>query len=132
MPILNLKISGDANNLLAQKIVNGLTDLTQQYLKKKPEVTAITLSFVPKSLWFVCRKSLEELNQNSFYLDIKVTDSSNLKDEKASYIGAVFTFMESVLDNIHTESYVYVEEVKGDAYGFGGQTQEYRYIKGKN
>ncbi len=32
---------------------------------------------------------------------------------------------------LHNESYLYVDEVRGDAYGFGGLTQERRYIAGK-
>lgn len=40
--------------------------------------------------------------------------------------------MDSILENLHTVSYVYVEEVKADAYGFGGLTQEYRYVKNQS
>ena len=131
MPILNLKISGEPNAELARVLVNEITNLTEKHLKKKPAVTAITVMFVPKDFWFVNTQSLASLNQSSFYLDIKVTDSTNLKDEKADYIKAIFALMEAHLENIHTESYVYVEEVKADAYGFGGLTQEFRYIKSK-
>jgi 4-oxalocrotonate tautomerase len=41
---------------------------------------------------------------------------------KAGYLTAVF---------LHHESYADVDEVKGDAYGFGGLTQERRYIAGQ-
>ena len=39
--------------------------------------------------------------------------------------------MNTLLENLHSESYVYLEEVKADACGFGGLTQEYRYISNK-
>jgi 4-oxalocrotonate tautomerase len=32
---------------------------------------------------------------------------------------------------LHEESYAHVDEVKGDSYGFGGLTQERRYIAGQ-
>jgi 4-oxalocrotonate tautomerase len=35
------------------------------------------------------------------------------------------------LGPLHHESYLHVDEVRGDAYGFGGLTQERRYIAGK-
>ena len=35
------------------------------------------------------------------------------------------------LRSLHEESYAHVDEVRGDAYGFGGLTQERRYIAGK-
>ena len=39
--------------------------------------------------------------------------------------------MGELLGPVHEESYAHVDEVKGDAYGFGGLTQERRYIAGK-
>ncbi|MCA6066410.1 hypothetical protein JI747_004410 [Chryseobacterium sp. RG1] len=131
MPILNLKISGQENTELTQTLVNELTELTALHLKKKPEVTAITVTYISENSWFVNKKSLKDQSLKSFYLDIKITESTNLKDEKAMYIKAVFSLMGKFLGNLHTESYVYVEEVKADAYGFGGLTQEYRYIDSK-
>ncbi|SFB75880.1 4-oxalocrotonate tautomerase [Flexibacter flexilis DSM 6793] len=131
MPILNLKVSGEASDALAQTLANDLTDLTAEFLKKKPEVTAITVAFVPENQWFVNRQTLATLGLKSFYLDIKVTESTNLKDEKEQYIAAVFERMQQRLGALHSESYVYVEEVKADSYGFGGLTQEYRYVKAK-
>lgn len=131
MPILNLKISGQENQNLTQKIVNQLTEITQKELNKKPEVTAITVTYIDLDKWFINKKSLEEQNVESFYLDIKITDSTNLKDEKENYIKSVFDIMKDILGKIHNESYVYVEEVKADSYGFGGKTQEFRYIASK-
>ena len=131
MPILNLKISGEESTHLSQTIVNELTEMTAAQLNKKPEVTAITLTYISEDSWFVNKKSLKNWDLKSFYLDIKVTESTNLKEEKSAYIKAVFSLMEKHLGKLHNESYVYVEEVKADAYGFGGLTQEYRYIKSK-
>jgi 4-oxalocrotonate tautomerase len=39
--------------------------------------------------------------------------------------------MGELLGPLHHESYSHVDEVKGDAYGFGGLSQERRYIAGK-
>jgi 4-oxalocrotonate tautomerase len=36
--------------------------------------------------------------------------------------------MEELLGHLHEESYIHVSEVNADAYGFGGLTQERRYI----
>ena len=55
----------------------------------------------------------------------------NTKDEKPAYIAAMFRRMGELLGPLHTESYLHVDEVRGDAYGFGGLTQERRYIAGK-
>jgi 4-oxalocrotonate tautomerase len=39
--------------------------------------------------------------------------------------------MGELLGPLHNESYAHVDEVKGDSYGFGGLTQERRYIASK-
>ena len=39
--------------------------------------------------------------------------------------------MSELLGPLHEETYLHVDEVRGDAYGFGGLTQEQRYIAGK-
>jgi 4-oxalocrotonate tautomerase len=72
-------------------------------------------------------KLLSEQNKNSFYFDIKVTDETNTKDEKAQYIKEAFEGFEKILGSLHEESYVYVADVRATAYGYGGKTQEYRY-----
>jgi len=117
MPILNVKISQPATAEMTQQVANSLLDLTTRILRKPREVTAITVSYVPP-----------EQGKNSFYFDIKVTDSTNTKDEKAAYVAACFEAMAQLLPNLHEESYIFVHDVRADAYGYGGQTQEFRYV----
>jgi 4-oxalocrotonate tautomerase len=38
-------------------------------------------------------------------------------------------FGQLLKEPLHDESYVYVHDVRAEAYGFGGLTQEYRYVK---
>jgi 4-oxalocrotonate tautomerase len=127
MPILNVKVSGDKDVQVTKKITALLLDTTTRILKKKPQVTAITIQYVPRDCWVVGGELLCEQNKSSFYLDIKVTDETNTKDEKADYIREVFSGFQCILGDLHDESYIYVEDVRAAAYGFGGRTQEFRY-----
>jgi len=127
MPILNLKVSGDKDAAVTKKVTALLLDCTTRILKKKANVTAITIHYVPRDCWVVGGELLSEQNKNSFYLDIKVTDETNTKDEKADYIREVFTGFKDILGDLHNESYIYVEDVRAAAYGYGGRTQEFRY-----
>jgi len=43
----------------------------------------------------------------------------------------VFAFMQGALKNLHIESYILVHEVPASAYGYGGATQEFRFVSGK-
>ena len=128
MPIIELKVSGQEDPALAQELANEISRLTKEVLKKKPEVTVVTISFVPVYLWFVNSVSLAELKTKSFHLNIKISDSTNLKVDKADYIAAVHKSLTSLLGNIHPVSYVAIHEMKADAYGYEGLTIEYKYI----
>ncbi|SAL76002.1 Tautomerase enzyme [Caballeronia terrestris] len=127
MPILNVKVSAKKSPELTRKISELLLDLTTRILGKKREVTAIAIDFVDRDSWVVGGELLSEQNRNSFYFDIKITDETNTKDEKARYIREAFAGFERILGNLHEESYIYVQDVKAASYGYGGYTQEYRY-----
>lgn len=131
MPILNVKISQPASADMTQQVANALMELTTRILRKAREVTVITVSYIPAEQWIVGGHSLAEQGKNSFYFDIKVTDSTNTKDEKAAYVTACFEAMAQLLPNLHEESYIFVHDVRADAYGYGGQTQEFRYVAAK-
>ena len=127
MPILNVKISGEKNTETTQQVAAMLLDLTTRILGKKPSVTAIAIDYIARDSWFVGGKLLSEQAKNSFYFDIKITDETNTKDEKARYIREVYAGFARILGNLHEESYIHVEDVRAASYGFGGLTQEYRY-----
>lgn len=127
MPIITIKVSAAKSPELTKQISELLLDLTTRILKKKPEVTAITIDYVDRDCWVIGGKLLSELNKNSFYFDIKITDETNSKDEKARYIKEAFSGFEKILGDLHEESYIYVQDVRAAAYGYGGLTQEYRY-----
>jgi 4-oxalocrotonate tautomerase len=127
MPILNVKVSARKSPELTQQIAELLLDLTTRILKKKREVTAIAIDYVDHDSWIVGGSPLSAQGKNSFYFDIKITDETNTKDEKAQYIREAFAGFERILGNLHEESYIYVQDVRAASYGYGGYTQEYRY-----
>ena len=124
---MNVKVSGQKNVVTTKAINELLLDLTHRILGKKKEVTAITIEYVDTDCWFVGGKLLNEQDKSSFYFDIKITDETNTKDEKAQYIKEAFLGFERILGNLHEESYIYVQDVRAASYGYGGKTQEYRY-----
>lgn len=131
MPILNVKISQPATAAMTLAVSEVLLELTTRILRKKRELTSIAIDYVPPEQWVVGGSTLAAQGKNSFYFDIKVVDGTNTKDEKAQYIAEAFSAFGRLLGNLHDESYIYVHDVRAEAYGFGGLTQEYRYIKAK-
>lgn len=127
MPILTVKVSGKKSQNQTNEIGSLLMDLTTRILKKKREVTAITIEYIDHDSWFVGGELLSKVGKNSFYFDIKITDETNTKDEKAQYIKEAFEGFGRLLGNLHEESYIYVQDVRATSYGYGGKTQEFRY-----
>jgi 4-oxalocrotonate tautomerase len=131
MPILNVKLCGDPSQDISSKIAATLTDLTVEVLKKKRNLTAVAIEYIPTSEWFVAGASMDGQSSRTFYLDIKVTEGTNTKDEKALYISRAFPAIENIIGPLVPASYIVVHDIRGDSWGYQGQTQEFRYIHGK-
>lgn len=127
MPILNVKISGEYCPNKSKQINDLLLEKTENILEKKRELCAICIQYIDKANWSIGGETLINLKKNSFYLDIKITDETNLKSQKAKYIKEVSDGMSQILGDIDEKSYIYVEDVRAASYGFGGLTQEYRF-----
>ena len=128
MPYLNVRLAQDASAETTEKLVNVLMQHTAEILGKKPEVTSIDVEYVSSENWFVGGKRMSEQEGTTFYLDIKVTEGTNTKAEKADYVCRVFADFESVLGTITAASYIVIHDVRADSWGFQGKTQEYRFI----
>jgi 4-oxalocrotonate tautomerase len=126
MPILNVKVSAPRSSEMTHKISTILSDLTKQILGKDPNVISIAIEYVDPEDWIVGGRSLSEQGKSSVYFDVKITDETNTKAEKAKYIREAFAAFSELLGDLHHESYVYVQDVRAAAYGYGGKTQEFR------
>ncbi len=131
MPILNVKLCSPRSPETSTKIAAALTDLTVDILKKKRELTAVSIEYVLPSEWFIAGAAMDSQAARTFYLDIKITDGTNTKDQKAQYISRVFATVEGIIGPLNPASYIVVHDVRADSWGYEGQTQEFRYVKGK-
>lgn len=127
MPVINVKVSANRSAELTKDIAEMVSDLTQRILHKDPAVTAILIEYLAPDDWIVGGRSLSDLGKRSVYFDIKVTDETNTKAEKAQYISEAFAGFQGLLGELHEESYIYVQDVRAAAYGYGGRTQEHRF-----
>jgi 4-oxalocrotonate tautomerase len=132
MPLITVSYATSRQSpSLKADIAAAVSELTASILRKDPKVTAIIVKSVEAADWFAAGKSLAEQKLASYWIDVHVSEGTNTKDEKAAYIAAMFKRMGEILGPLHHETYLHVDEVRGDAYGFGGLTQERRYIAGK-
>ncbi|MBX9931168.1 MAG: tautomerase family protein [Methylobacterium sp.] len=129
MPIITVLVAPrDPIPDLEERIAAVATGASTHRLGKKPELTAVAVQRVDPAHWFVGGPSLAAQGRSSVWVEIKVVDGTNTKNEKEAFIADIFSGMADLLGDLHPESYVHVDEVSADAYGFGGLTQERRYI----
>jgi 4-oxalocrotonate tautomerase len=132
MPLITVQYAASRTSpTLKADIAAAVSQLSSDVLHKDPKVTAIIVQAVAASDWFAGGRSLTDQNLASVWLDIHITDGTNTKDEKAAFIAGTFKRFGELLGPLHEESYIHVHEVRADAYGFGGLTQERRYIASK-
>ena len=130
MPFIHVRYSTPVEKDLRQPIASLVAGATARVLRKRPEVTAVVVEQVPAASWVIGGTSVAEEGKATFFVEVRVTAGTNLKEEKAGYLREVFRGLESLLGPVHPESYVHVHEASGDAYGYGGVTQEARWVRG--
>lgn len=131
MPYINVSVTGRPDPDLSARIARQVTEVTRTHLRKDPTVTAVSVSYVDPQHWFAGGKSLAAQGASSFWLDIKVVDGTNTKSEMAAYLEDMFATLSGTIGGAHEESYLLVHEVPASAYGYGGKTQEYRFVAGR-
>jgi 4-oxalocrotonate tautomerase len=132
MPMITIRYASPLRTAApAEAIAKAAATLSADLLHKDPAVTAAAVEQIAPENWFVAGKSLVQHGRAAFWLDIRITDGTNTREEKAAFIAAVFARMGELIGPLHTESYVHVNEVRGDAYGYGGLTQNERYFAHK-
>lgn len=131
MPIISVSVTGKPDAALSATIAREVTELTATHLRKDPTITAVAISYLDPQHWFAGGKSLAEYGAKTFWLDIKVVDGTNTKLELEAYLKAIFAAFGRLLGEMHEESYAFVHEVPAAAYGYGGKTQEFRFISAR-
>ncbi len=132
MPMISIQYASSRRQTeLPKAIAQAAQRLSSDILHKDPNVTAVVVEEIDPAKWFIADKSLAAHGLASFWLDIRIVDGTNTREEKAAFVAAAFATMNELIGPLHAESYVHVDDVRGDAYGYGGLTQNERYIAGK-
>ena len=128
MPYIHVQISGEAEPKLVADVASTATELTARLLGKDPALTAVVVDFIAQGQWFIGGKPLTDGEPRSYHWLVSITDETNTKREKAIYLEAVHAAMREHLGSVAEHSYVHVADLRASAYGYGGQTQERRYV----
>jgi 4-oxalocrotonate tautomerase len=128
MPMITIRyVTPRPRPELRAEIAALATRLAAECLRKDPSVTAILVEEADPAGWFIAGSRPADAGLSAFWLDIKITAATNVKSETTAFVAAAFKGFGELLGPLHEESYVLVHAVDGDAYGYGGRTQNGRF-----
>ncbi len=126
MPILTVLIGAPPDTTLARQVADDLLGLTADILGKRADLTSIAVQFVDPAHWFIGGKTIADAGKATAFVEIRITEETNTKEQKARWIAAVHAALTHRLGPLHDTSYVQVQDVRAAAWGYGGRTQEAR------
>ena len=90
-------------------------------------MTSIAIDFVSPAHWYIGGKPLSEQGVESFFFDIRITDETNTKAEKAALWPRPACSAMPAARACARGKLIHVHDVRAASYGYGGKTQEWRY-----
>jgi 4-oxalocrotonate tautomerase len=130
MPMISVRyVSAAPRDNLQPRIAELAARLAAEKLGKDPAVTAVLAEPADPAAWFIAGARPTDKGLSAFWLDIKVTAGTNTKAETAAFVQAMFSGMAALIGPLHEECYVLVHAADGDAYGYGGRTQNARWAE---
>ena len=107
-------------------MAHDLLGLTAEHLNKRADLTSVAVQFVDPAHWFIGGQTAASTGRATAFVEIRITDETNTKAQKARWIAAVHSALAQRLGPLHDTSYVQVQDVRAAAWGYGGRTQEAR------
>ncbi|KQT69620.1 MULTISPECIES: tautomerase family protein [unclassified Aureimonas] len=127
MPFVHIRVAGAA--LPSEKIETlqrAATRLMADLMHKKADLTAVLIEQQAEGSWSVGGHVVP----SAAHLDVQVTAGTNSPDEKTAFIREAHALLSDTIgSSLPLATYVVVQEIAADAWGYGGQTQAARSSK---
>ncbi len=123
MPYIDLLIEPAPTPAQATRLAQGLTDAMVEVGGKRRAVTAVRIAAADSALWSI---GGERCPQATAYLDVKVTEGSNSREEKAALVERFHRLLVETLGELAEASYIAIHELPAESWGYGGLTQAAR------
>jgi 4-oxalocrotonate tautomerase len=121
MPFVTIKLTGSI--LTHQQLFwlqTQTRDLMVNVLHKNHDLTAILVEQFSSSGWSVGNTGVGI----GAYLEAKITAGTNTREEKREFLGRAHAMLLEVLGpKLHPVTYLVIDEIAADAWGYGGRSQ---------
>lgn len=128
MPYINIRIGASLTNEQKNKLYEQTTTLMNTIMNKRREVTIVHIQESESKQWSSNAAQLSTNDSIAIYVDIKVTQGTNTSDEKKAMIARSYKMLQDIVGAIQSACYIVIDEIPGDSWGYGGQTQAMRAL----
>jgi 4-oxalocrotonate tautomerase len=127
MPFLRLTLDRTPSAETQRRLAEALTELTAAVLGKNYSLTSLAIDVIAPGAWTIGAETLAERRQATAYLEVKVTAGTNTATEKEAFIERAFQALQEILGQpLAPASYIVIDEIAADSWGFQGRTQASR------
>lgn len=121
MPYIHITVAGPALTPDQKSELHlGTTRLMADVLGKRAAVTAVRIEEVSASDWSVGGQAAPGRRA---HLDVKITEGTNSVAERASLVRRAHALLDRVIGTVPEASYVVIDEVPAQNWGYAGVTQ---------
>jgi 4-oxalocrotonate tautomerase len=125
MPFINIKIAGpQLSEAQVRHLQTRVTDLMAGVLNKKAPLVSVLVEQVALKGWSVGGAPVKA----AAHLEAEVTAGTNTKEEKTRFIAEANRLLHEVAGDLPLATYVVIDEIAGDAWGYDGLSQEGRRL----
>jgi 4-oxalocrotonate tautomerase len=123
MPYIRITVTGPALSAdQRRELQSAFTREVHLLLGKRRQVTVVTVLELPAASWAIHGEPVER----AAHAEIAITAGSNTPAEKAAMVRAAHACLREVLGPLPDATYVVIQEIAADAWGYGGRTQQAR------
>ena len=127
MPYIEITTSGRTLGLEEKsRLIAETTRLMHDVMRKKRELISVRIEDGDTAAWGIGGAPLTE-GQVAAHMELKVTQATNTPGEKAAMIEAGYALLREVVGAISEATYVVVNEIPLENWGYGGVVMAERY-----
>lgn len=129
MPFLHIRIAPRRGTEVdSAALACDFTQIAVELLGKRADLTSVRVERVEPGDWFIGGVPGERRLPTG-HVQIQVTQGTNTAAEKAAFVARAYQRLAAALGPLHPASYVVVDEIPADAWGYAGRTQAARRLE---
>jgi 4-oxalocrotonate tautomerase len=125
MPFVSLKIAGpELTPAQKHALQSGFTELMADAMRKVHALTAVAIERIAADDWTI--GGAPSTSGRAAYAEVKVTQGTNSPQEMQRFIAEGHALLIATLGALPEATYVVVQEIPAQAWGYAGLTQDAR------